>query len=61
LSLNPLKGEIDPAASTYTVSKVKIEVKLQKKAEGRWGKLVRTSDEDSESGPRQSASVGLSA
>jgi len=49
LTLSPLKGEIDPAASTYTVSKVKVEVRLQKKAEGRWGKLVKTSDNDRES------------
>jgi suppressor of G2 allele of SKP1 len=64
LTLDPLKGEIDPAASSYTVSKIKVEVKLQKKAEGRWGMLVRASDDDSESGrplPQLSDSIAFGA
>lgn len=39
LALQPLKGEIDPEASTFTVGKVKIEIKLVKRAFGRWGTL----------------------
>jgi hypothetical protein len=40
LVLEPLKGQIDPDASSFTVGKVKIEVKLVKRAAMRWGSLV---------------------
>lgn len=40
LVLEPLKGQIDPAKSDYTVGKVKVEVRLVKMAHGRWGTLV---------------------
>ncbi|CAA7265821.1 unnamed protein product [Cyclocybe aegerita] len=40
LVLEPLKGQIDPDASDYTVGKVKVEVRLVKRAQGRWGELV---------------------
>ncbi|KAI0651903.1 SGS-domain-containing protein [Trametes meyenii] len=40
LLLEPLKGQIDPAKSDYTVGKVKVEVRLAKAAPGRWGALV---------------------
>lgn len=40
LVLEPLKGQIDPDASDYTVGKVKVEVRLIKRAQGRWGDLV---------------------
>ncbi|KAH8120160.1 SGS-domain-containing protein [Phellopilus nigrolimitatus] len=39
LVLQPLKGEIDTDASNFTVYKVKIEVRLVKKVQGRWGAL----------------------
>jgi len=41
-------GEIDPEASSYTVGKVKVEVRLAKKTLGRWTKLVRNVDEPAE-------------
>lgn len=40
LVLQPLKGQIDPNASTFTVGKVKVEIRLAKAAPGRWGTLV---------------------
>lgn len=40
LSLQPLKGQIDPTKSDYTVGKVKVEIRLAKMAQGRWGALV---------------------
>lgn len=40
LVLEPLKGQIDPSKSDYTVGKVKVEVRLIKMAHGRWGALV---------------------
>ncbi|KAF8974055.1 SGS domain-containing protein [Flammula alnicola] len=40
LVLEPLKGQIDPDASDYTVGKVKIEIRLIKRAHGRWGSLT---------------------
>ncbi|TEB35068.1 SGS-domain-containing protein [Coprinellus micaceus] len=40
LSLEPLKGQIDPAKSGYTVGKVKVEVRFEKLAIGRWGGLT---------------------
>jgi len=40
LVLEPLKGQIDTDASDFTVGKVKVEVRLVKRAQGRWGSLV---------------------
>jgi suppressor of G2 allele of SKP1 len=42
LILEPLKGDVDPDNSDFTVGKVKVEIRLAKKlhAQGRWGKLV---------------------
>lgn len=40
LVLEPLKGQIDPEKSEYTVGKVKVEVRLVKVAQGRWTELV---------------------
>lgn len=40
LVLEPLKGQIDPDASDYTVGKVKVEIRLVKRTQGRWGSLV---------------------
>jgi suppressor of G2 allele of SKP1 len=48
LSLSPLKGNIDPNGSEYTVGKVKIEIRLKKAIEGRWGKLVKENEETGE-------------
>ncbi|PCH33675.1 SGS-domain-containing protein [Wolfiporia cocos MD-104 SS10] len=40
LVLEPLKGQIDPEKSDYTVGKVKVEVRLVKVAPGRWSALI---------------------
>lgn len=40
LSLQPLKGQIDPTKSDYTVGRVKVEIRLAKMVQGRWGSLV---------------------
>lgn len=40
LVLQPLKGSIDPTQSDYTVGKVKVEIRLAKLTQGRWGALV---------------------
>lgn len=40
LLLEPLKGQIDPEASDFTVGKVKVEIRLAKMAHGRWGGLI---------------------
>ncbi|KAJ8489799.1 hypothetical protein ONZ51_g2710 [Trametes cubensis] len=40
LVLEPLRGQIDPSKSDYTVGKVKVEVRFAKMAHGRWGALV---------------------
>jgi len=40
LVLQPLKGQIDPSKSDYSVGKVKVEIRLAKLAPGRWGALV---------------------
>lgn len=38
--LEPLKGQIDPAKSEFTVGKVKVEIRLAKMLSGRWGGLI---------------------
>jgi suppressor of G2 allele of SKP1 len=38
--LEPLKGQINPDASDFTVGKVKVEIRLAKMASGRWLELV---------------------
>ena len=40
LHLHPLKGQIDPEQSNFVVGKVKIELRLVKAAQGRWGGLI---------------------
>ncbi|KAL4069640.1 SGS domain-containing protein [Scleroderma yunnanense] len=40
LTLQPLKGQIDPENRNITIGKVKVEVRLHKVAHGRWGALV---------------------
>lgn len=40
LSLQPLKGQIDSEKSDYSVGKVKVEIRLVKVAQGRWGSVV---------------------
>ncbi|KAI5121251.1 hypothetical protein M0805_002296 [Coniferiporia weirii] len=47
LLLSPLKGEIDPDASSFTVGKVKVEVRFVKRVQGRWGALVASSSDAS--------------
>ncbi|KAH9950371.1 SGS-domain-containing protein [Amylocystis lapponica] len=43
LLLEPLSGQIDTEKSDYTVGKVKVEIRLAKMAQGRWGALVGSS------------------
>ncbi|KIM85170.1 hypothetical protein PILCRDRAFT_817158 [Piloderma croceum F 1598] len=40
LILEPLKGQINPDASEFTVGKVKVEIRLAKMASARWVQLV---------------------
>ncbi|TFK57101.1 SGS-domain-containing protein [Heliocybe sulcata] len=40
LVLEPLRSQIDPEASSYTVGKVKVEIRVAKIAQGRWGQLT---------------------
>ncbi|KAL0951224.1 hypothetical protein HGRIS_007945 [Hohenbuehelia grisea] len=40
LILEPLRGQIDPAASSFRVLSVKVEIKLKKMSFGRWGELI---------------------
>jgi len=40
LVLEPLKGQIDPSASEFTIGKIKVEIRLAKMNPGRWGGLV---------------------
>ena len=40
LEFQPLKGQIDPEKSSYVVGKVKVEIRLAKLAQGRWGGLI---------------------
>ncbi|KAH9982925.1 SGS-domain-containing protein [Lactifluus volemus] len=40
LDLQPLKGQIDPEKSSFIVGKVKVEIRLVKAAQGRWGGLI---------------------
>ncbi|EKM83898.1 hypothetical protein AGABI1DRAFT_110509 [Agaricus bisporus var. burnettii JB137-S8] len=40
LSLQPLKGQIDPDKSSHFVGKVKIEISLVKCVQGRWAGLI---------------------
>jgi len=40
LVLEPLKGQINPDACEFTVGKVKVELRLSKAAQGRWGGLI---------------------
>ncbi|KAF9270194.1 SGS-domain-containing protein [Marasmius fiardii PR-910] len=40
LVLEPLKGQVNPDTCEYTVGKVKVELRLQKAAQGRWGGLL---------------------
>jgi len=40
LLFEPLKGQINPVLSEFTVGKVKVEIRLAKMVQGRWGDLV---------------------
>ncbi|KAG6851077.1 hypothetical protein H0H93_002969 [Arthromyces matolae] len=40
LHLEPLKGQINPSSSTYTIGKVKVEARFVKAIPGRWGGLI---------------------
>ncbi|TFK93476.1 SGS-domain-containing protein [Polyporus arcularius HHB13444] len=57
LVLEPLKGQIDPAKSDYTVGKVKVEVRLVKMAHGRWGTLVGDAPDPLTAFPTSAAST----
>ncbi|KAK7694699.1 hypothetical protein QCA50_001887 [Cerrena zonata] len=53
LSLEPLKGQIDTEKSDYTVGKVKVEIRLVKLAQGRWGSLTGDAPDVLSSFPQQ--------
>ncbi|KAG7099185.1 hypothetical protein E1B28_001054 [Marasmius oreades] len=40
LALEPLKGQVNPDSCEYTVGKVKVELRLLKAVQGRWGGLI---------------------
>ena len=40
MDFRPLKGQIDPEQSSFVVGKVKVELRLVKVAQGRWGGLI---------------------
>lgn len=40
LHFQPLKGQIDPGQSSFVVGKLKVELRLVKVAQGRWGGLI---------------------
>ena len=40
LHCHPLKGQIDPEQSSFVVGKIKVELRLVKAAQGRWGGLI---------------------
>ncbi|KAF8274069.1 SGS-domain-containing protein [Lactarius quietus] len=40
MHFHPLKGQIDPEQSSFVVGKVKVELRLVKAAQGRWGALI---------------------
>ena len=44
LVLDPLKGQINPEKSSFTVGKVKVELRLSKVAAFRWAALVGEPD-----------------
>ncbi|KAI0815002.1 SGS-domain-containing protein [Irpex lacteus] len=60
LSLQPLKGQVDPEKSDFTVGKVKVEIRLVKVAQGRWGGLVGDSPDPLSTFPTASASTAPS-
>ncbi|KAG1783983.1 SGS-domain-containing protein [Suillus placidus] len=53
LSLEPLKGQIDPERCDFTVGKVKVELRLVKMAQGRWGGITGDAPD-----PLQTAPIG---
>jgi len=53
--LEPLKGQIDPSASDYTVGKIKVEIRLVKMIPGRWGSLVGDSPDPLANSPSPSS------
>ncbi|KIJ68478.1 hypothetical protein HYDPIDRAFT_81396 [Hydnomerulius pinastri MD-312] len=57
LTLQPLKGQIDPDKCDFTVGKVKIEIRLTKVAQGRWGGLVGDSPDPLASFPSTSSAT----
>ncbi|PPQ80846.1 hypothetical protein CVT25_001971 [Psilocybe cyanescens] len=61
LVLEPLKGQIDPDASDFTVGKVKVEVRLIKRVQGRWSTLVGDSPDPLSAAPIASTSSAPAA
>ncbi|KAF9237337.1 SGS domain-containing protein [Melanogaster broomeanus] len=60
LSLLPLKGQINPDKCDYKVGKVKIEIRLAKMVQGRWGALVGDSPDPLASVPSTSTTPASS-
>ncbi|KIK96266.1 hypothetical protein PAXRUDRAFT_826140 [Paxillus rubicundulus Ve08.2h10] len=61
LSLQPLKGQLDPDNSDYTVGQVKVEIRLAKMVQGRWGSLVGDTPDPLATFPSTSSVPALSA
>jgi len=57
LVLEPLKGQINPETSEFSVGKVKVEIRLAKMAPGRWGGLVGEAPDPLATFPAASSSV----
>ncbi|KAH9944342.1 SGS-domain-containing protein [Epithele typhae] len=55
LVLEPLKGQIDASKCDFTVGKVKVEIRLVKMAQGRWGGLVGEAPDPLSSFPTSAA------
>ncbi|EIM83525.1 SGS-domain-containing protein [Stereum hirsutum FP-91666 SS1] len=56
LEFRPLKGQIDTEKSNFAVGKVKVEIRLFKVAQGRWGTLVGDSPDPLSTFPQASSS-----
>ncbi|KAH8835292.1 SGS-domain-containing protein [Flagelloscypha sp. PMI_526] len=59
LVLEPLKGQIDPTKSDFTVGRVKIEVRLHKLVLGRWSGLIGDAPDPLAAFPAQAETTSI--
>jgi len=57
LHFHPLKGQIDPEQSSFVVGKIKVELRLVKAAQGRWGGLTGDAPDPLANSVRSSATA----